>query len=71
MTSQTIQIEIRSVYGNETIYPVCEKAKALAAIAGQKTLTRNTLIQAERLGFTLQVVDRFLRSPVGEMRVAA
>jgi hypothetical protein len=30
MTS-TIQIEIRSVYGNETIYPVCEKAKALAA----------------------------------------
>lgn len=57
--TNSIQIKIKSVYGNEMIYPVCAKAKALAAIAGTRTLTRNTLVQAERLGFTITVLDIF------------
>jgi hypothetical protein len=36
--SKLIEIEVRSVYGNDLIYPVNEAAKVLANIAGKKTL---------------------------------
>lgn len=53
-----IIVSIRHVYGNETIYPVCPKAKTLAALAGTKTLTRTALAHIRALGFeiTLQPV---------------
>lgn len=49
----TATIEIRSVYGNEAIYPVCDRAKLFADIAGTKTLTRRTICQMEALGFEI------------------
>jgi hypothetical protein len=49
-----IEIEVRNVYGNTTIYPVNEQAKLLALIAGTKTLTNTVLAYAERMGFTIQ-----------------
>ena len=48
-----IRVEVRSVYGVETVYPVCAKAKAFAAIAGQKTLTVATLRQVRALGYSI------------------
>lgn len=53
MKTQTIEIEVRNVYGNITIYPVNEAAKLLAEIAGTKTLTNKTLALAERMGFLI------------------
>ena len=53
--SNVIEIEVRSVYGNFTIYPVNEAAKLLAEIAGTKTLTNKALALAERMGF--QIVE--------------
>jgi hypothetical protein len=52
----TIQIEIRNVYGNETIYPANETAATFARIAGTKTLKPETLRLAKSLGYTIDVV---------------
>jgi hypothetical protein len=51
----TITVEIKNVYGNETIYPVCDRAKTFAAIAGTKTLTRHALSLIKGLGYTVNV----------------
>lgn len=51
----SITVQIKSVYGNETIYPVCDKAKAFAAIAGDKTLTRTTIKLVKELGYAVNV----------------
>jgi hypothetical protein len=52
-----IQVKVRSVYGNDTVYPLCEKAKLFADIAGTKTLTPHTLMLIERMGYTIQGMD--------------
>ena len=53
-----VEIDVRSNYGNQAIYPVNEHAKLLAAIAGTKTLTNVTLAYAERMGFQIQQAQR-------------
>ena len=50
-----IIVSIKSVYGNEQIYPVCAKAESFAAIAGTKTLTQQTLRQVKALGYSIKV----------------
>ena len=51
----TITVEIKNVYGNETIYPVCDTAKTFAAIAGTKTLTRHALSLIKAMGYAVDV----------------
>lgn len=51
-----IQIEMKEVYGETKVYPVCPRAKLFAAIAGTKTLTTETLKNIERLGYQLELV---------------
>lgn len=53
-----VKIEVRTVYGNTTIYPVNDSAKLFAEIAGTKTLTNKTLALAERLGFNIVEVNK-------------
>ena len=53
-TQQILEIEVRNVYGNATVYPVNDAAKLIASIAGTATLTHRTLALAERLGYTIQ-----------------
>lgn len=52
-----LEIKIKDVYGNQTLYPVNEKARILAEIAGTKTLTKETVALAKKLGFTFEVVQ--------------
>jgi len=54
----TIEIEVRSVYGTPTIYPVNDQAKLLAKIAGTKTLTNASLALAEQMGFAIVTVAK-------------
>ena len=51
-----IQIEMKEVYGETKVYPVCVKAKLFARIAGTKTLTRPVLEDVERLGYQLELM---------------
>ena len=51
-----IQITLRSVYGTDQAYPVCEHAKTFAEIANSKTLTPATLRKIARLGYEIEVV---------------
>ena len=52
-----IQVKIKTVYGVQHIYPICEKAKTFAAMVGQKTLTTNDVEHIKKLGFTVEVVS--------------
>jgi|APCry1669188910_1035180.scaffolds.fasta_scaffold402119_2 hypothetical protein len=56
-----ITIEMRESYGRQVFYPVCRDAKLFAALAGTKTLTKETLRQITQLGYkiitTQQSVD--------------
>lgn len=52
-----VQVQIRNVYGNETIYPLCEQAKVFASMVGQKTLTSRDIDHIKKLGYTVEVVQ--------------
>ena len=51
----SITVKITRNYGVEAIYPVCEAAKAFAAIANSKTLTRGTIELVKSLGYAVNV----------------
>ncbi len=51
-----IEIEVKSNYGKEAIYPICNQAQLFADIAGTKTLTRDTINKIKALGFEISVV---------------
>lgn len=48
-------VTIKNVYGKEMIYPANPVAQIFADIAGQKTLSRETLRHAKALGYTIEV----------------
>jgi hypothetical protein len=52
--SRQIIIQVRNVYGNEMVYPVCENAKRFAAIANKKTFSPFDLGQIVALGFEIR-----------------
>ena len=51
-----IQVEIKNVYGNELIYPICSSAKTFADIANTKTLTFETIQLIKKLGYTIEII---------------
>jgi hypothetical protein len=57
MAGLSVKVEVRSVYGNEAIYPVCFYAARFAGIAGKKTLSRTDLMNIKALGFTVEEVS--------------
>lgn len=56
-----ITIEIKNNFGNEAIYPVCEKANIFTDLLKQKTLTRNDLSKIKSLGFEIVVKQADLK----------
>ena len=52
--SKLITVEVRSVYGRDTIYPVDAAAKAFASIAGTTTITPEALKHIRALGYAVQ-----------------
>lgn len=50
-----ITVEIKEVYGNKTVYPICPAAKTFAAIAGTKTLTFQAISNIKSLGYQVIV----------------
>lgn len=50
-----IVVHIKDVYGSTLVYPVCEKAKLFAKLAGTKTLTREALGHIAALGYNARL----------------
>jgi len=55
--AKTVTVSVRRVYGMPVIYPADANARSFAAIAGTKTLTRQTIRQIKNLGF--EIVELF------------
>lgn len=55
--AEVLKVTARRVYGENKIYPVCAKAKALARIAGTSTLTSSTMdVASQELGYEFVLV---------------
>lgn len=50
-----IIVAIRNVFGNELIYPVCEKAKLFSQLCGGKTFSPTNIRAIKALGYTVEV----------------
>jgi hypothetical protein len=48
-----IQIEVKNVYGNKVVYPICETAKKFAELTQTKQLTHKALCIIEALGYEI------------------
>lgn len=55
MNNTLIKVRVETHYGRTTVYPVCETAKALAKLAGTKTLTSKSLNLIKDLGYSIEV----------------
>ena len=53
-----INVEIKSVYGSDFVYPICDKAKLFCAIALTKTLTNEVRHSIKELGYRIKVITR-------------
>lgn len=53
--TNTISVQIKTIYGNEKIYPACPKAETFCKLIGQKTLTEIDIKRIKELGFEVQV----------------
>lgn len=49
-------VEIKNVYGVQTVYPICAQAKFFAALAGTKTLTAQAIRLIKQQGYTITAV---------------
>ena len=54
MSGLLITVEVRSVYGRDTIYPVCDAAQHFADIAGTTTITPEALRHIRALGYEVR-----------------
>lgn len=52
-----ITVEVRTVYGNQSIYPVCETAKTFCELLGTKTLPRRQIDLIKKLGYQIEVTQ--------------
>lgn len=50
-----ITVEIKTVYGKQVIYPVCENAYAFASLTKKKTFSFDDVVNINKLGFRIAV----------------
>lgn len=54
--SEPIKIEVRTVYGNETIYVVSDHKEAIRQLTRKLTINYGDIDALKKLGFTFQQV---------------
>jgi hypothetical protein len=59
MTNE-IRIEVRNVYGVVKYYPMCDRSKLFAGIAGTVTLTPQALEKIRSLGVTIKLKQQII-----------
>ena len=55
-----IRVQVRNVFGNDLIYPMCINSKRFTELTQTKTLTRDDVKTIKALGFTVDVVAQEL-----------
>ena len=60
MTIKSITVEVRNVYGNTLVYPICDTAKLFARIANKSTLNASILNDVVQLGFQVNTTSSVL-----------
>ena len=48
-------VTIKTIYGQDLVYPANDVAMALAALLGSKTFTREQIAKAKELGYTFEI----------------
>ena len=51
-TNMNLTIEVKTVYGNRLVYPICKKAIALCQITNQKTFSQFAINKLKEIGYT-------------------
>lgn len=51
-----LQVAVKTVYGNELIYPVCDMARSLCELANTKTFTESAIRTCKKMGFMFELV---------------
>ena len=53
-----LYVELKTNYGNQTIYPYCESTKTFCSMLGQTTLTEQDIKHIKSLGYDVHVVQK-------------
>lgn len=64
MQKLTITVQIKSVYGNETVYPACTHSAFLCGMARTKTITQEMMRMIVAQGYEVRVEAPTLRFAV-------
>jgi hypothetical protein len=56
MNNNILQVQNKVVYGNDLVYPVCEKAKKFADLLSVKTFNDHHICKILDLGFKFELV---------------
>lgn len=56
VASRIVEVQIRSVYGNNLVYPINENAKIFARMLGVKTFNKSQVHGMRDLGYTVRHV---------------
>lgn len=51
---QVVEVQVKSVYGTERIYPINDKAHKLANLLGRKTFNKADIDKLKSIGFTIK-----------------
>ncbi len=51
-----LQVIIKSVYGNDLIYPACDTSKLITELTGTKTLVPHQIKILKKNGFNIEVI---------------
>ena len=52
-----IKVIVKSIYGNELIYPMCKTSNVFADIAKTKTLSKEILKSLTDIGYQVELVN--------------
>ena len=53
-TSLCLEVQVKTVYGNDLIYPMCSKAKLFTTLTKTKTLSREDIAVIKALGYSVK-----------------
>jgi hypothetical protein len=50
-----LYVQVKSVYGKDTVYPACESTKSFCELLNQTTLTERDIKHIKSMGFKVHV----------------